>query len=66
MSTTEIEKIIELTSQNKDEIYERSIDLVALYMDASDQNRELIDTELVMLGAEPMPKIWALVNGEPS
>ena len=62
---TEIEKIIELASQNKNEIYERSADLVALYMDSSDQRRELIDTVLVILGAKPMPKIWAAVNGEP-
>ena len=61
---TEIDKIIETASFNNTQRYERSDDLNTLYQQASDQERELIDTVLVMLGAEPMPKIWALVNGE--
>ncbi|AMO58258.1 hypothetical protein GZ77_21250 [Endozoicomonas montiporae] len=61
---TEIEKIIELARENKGEIYERSADLVALYMDSDNQKRELIDLVLVILGARPMPKIWEAVNGE--
>ena len=61
----EIDKIIELASFNNAERYERADDLNTLYQQASDQERELIDKVLVMLGAEKLPAIWDRVNGEP-